>query len=354
MFNPDLLIVARTTRGLSQVTLAERAGITQGHLSKLENGLSVPSSDVLARAASALDYPVSFFGQSDRVIGLPLSVQPAYRRKASVGQRDLEKVRAYLNIRLMHLRRLLQATEYTAETILPAYDADEYDGDVERIAQLVRRTWLLPPGPIKNLTDIVERAGVVVVLCDFPNATIDGLSIVLPDLPPCIFLNRVQQADRLRFSLAHELGHLVMHSQANPDMERQAHSFASALLMPAEDIRSYFASGVTLKRLATMKPLWRVSIQALAMRAKSVGSISENQHKYLWMQLSKAGLRRREPPELDFPAEEPKILSALIRMHTERLGYTMVELAAALHTYESELRHLYSLTGARLRVVGDS
>lgn len=350
-FNAGLLLMARQARGLSQIELSTKAGITQGHLSKIENGLSEPAADVVERLSHALDFPASLFQQPDRVYGLPMSVHPMYRKKASVGQRELDRLQAELNFRLLHIRRLLQSAEFEGELPLPAFPADEYGGDGERVAELVRRTWLLPRGPIHNLLECVERAGCVVVLSDFSDAGVDGVTLNTPGLPPCVFLNRNQPSDRIRFTLAHELGHIVMHRIPTPNMEEEANSFASALLMPASDVRPQLCGRLTLERLAALKPVWRVSMAALLYRAKSVGAITENQSRYLWQQISAAKLRLREPPELDFPPEAPSIAPELIRVHLQDLGYTLSDLSRALHLHEGELRRLYQLPNDRRTVL---
>lgn len=76
---------------------------------------------------------------------------------------------------------------------------------------------------------------------ELPEAAMDGVTMHAPDTLPCIFLNRSQPADRLRFSLAHELGHLIMHRVPTLQMEEEANAFAAAFLAPAKDIRPYFS-----------------------------------------------------------------------------------------------------------------
>ena len=80
----------------------------------------------------------------------------------------------------------------------------------------------MPAGPIPDLTAWIERAGIFVIHANLPDAAMDGVTIRAPDAPPCIFLNRSQPADRMRFSLAHELAHLVMHRIPDPNMEAEA------------------------------------------------------------------------------------------------------------------------------------
>jgi len=171
-----------------------------------------------------------------------------YRRKSSAGNKALEKLEAEINIRLMHVRRLLGATDFEPEIPLPALDVDEYDGNVELIAELVRRTWQIPNGPLLNLAELIERAGVIIIECDLASIGVDGLTIRALGSPPCIFIDANAPGDRQRFTLAHELGHLVMHSVPSPSMEDEANAFASAFLMPGRDIRPYLLDRITLAK----------------------------------------------------------------------------------------------------------
>lgn len=346
--NRNLILLGRQLRQISQSKLASRVGITQGHLSKIEQGLLEPAGELADRIAQAMGFPPSFLRQPDRVVGMPVSVHPMFRKKSNLGVKVLDSVEAELNIRIMNLRRLLKATELQPELPLPKLDIDEYDGDAAEIARLVRRSWLIPRGPIDNLTEYVERAGCIIVDSDLGESDIDGVTVAMPGLPPCIFLNRNRPADRRRFTLAHELGHLVMHQVPSPTMEDEANEFASCLLMPAEDISSHLSS-VTIPRLASLKPIWKVSMAALLMRAKSLGKVSANQNSYLWRQM--APYRRREPPELDFPQERPTTMDGLLGLHLRELGYSAAELSDALHLPFDDFQNFYKVGDSRLRLV---
>ena len=125
-FNAGLLRIARQMRGWSQSELSRQSGVSQANLSKLENELIGPTDDVLDRVVNALHFPRSFFFEPDRMLGLPMSVHPMYRKRANVGQRGLERLEAELNIRLLHIRRLLKSVELEAELPLPHMDIDEF------------------------------------------------------------------------------------------------------------------------------------------------------------------------------------------------------------------------------------
>ncbi len=342
-FNYDLLVVARQARGLSQGELCDKVGIKQSHLSKIENGLLKPSDEMVKSFSDVLKFPISYFQQSDRIYGMPLSVHPnpMYRKKCNVKDRELDIINAENNHRIMTISRLMRSIDFKSELPLPQLDIDQYNGDASKIADLVRRTWRIPRGPIHNLTEYIERAGILVIWCDFNDTAIDGmtLSVYNKCVPTSILLNHSQPADRMRFSLAHELGHIVMHSVPNPEFEKQANEFASALLMPSSDIKSDFGSRVTLMRLAMLKPIWKVSMQALLMRAKSIGIIDQYQSAYLWRQINAKNLRKEEP--VLFPHEIPSVFPKILKIYLNDYKYSIEELSKILHIVPSYFEKLY-------------
>jgi Zn-dependent peptidase ImmA (M78 family)/transcriptional regulator with XRE-family HTH domain len=344
-FNGEMLRLARQRRGFQQTEAARLLGIEQPLLSRFENGLTEIRDDIAVAAARAYSFPLEFFAQQDPVYGAPVSVHPMWRRKADVTARELEGVVAELNLRIMHLRRLFQSVDLVNTNDLPRLDIDEYS-DPERIAGIVRAHWRLPSGPLKNLTGIVEKAGIMVARSRLGGSSISGVTFAVPGMQPLVVLNSDQPGDRARFTLAHELGHLVMHRFPTSNMEQEAHDFATALLMPAADIRPYLAGKrIDLPLMAALKPEWRVSMAALIMRAHKLDLTTRNQHEYLWKQMSMRGFRLREPPELDFEAEQPSLVPQIIDFHLTSLGYTNADLGAVLNVFEPELTDLYGIGG---------
>ena len=353
----DMLRLARQRLGITQKSAAASLGIVQPVLSRLENGLSEADDLLLSKAARVYRIPLEFFRLRDPVYGPPVSVHPMARARADVSGRDIDMVTAELNIRVMQMRRFLDSVDFTPSVDIPKLDAEEYDSPTE-IAAIVRSHWGVPPGPIKDLTALVEQAGVVVGTSEFGGAAVSGMTFKVPGQPPLILLNERHPADRMRFTLAHELGHLVMHRFPTPSMEREADDFASALLMPAADIRPLLAGRkITLERLAALKPEWRVSMQSLLMRGKSLNCITDNQARYLWQQISARGWRLKEPADLDFPQEQPTVLRSIIEAHLHALGFTMADLTRLVPLHEDEFTKMYGIAGGddpkrpRLRIV---
>jgi len=346
-FNHILLLLARQYREMSQAAVAKSAGLTQPHYSRIESGLLLdgPSKENADRIADSLAFPVSFFYQPDHMAGLPISVHAMHRKKESVGERELKRLHAELNIRLMHVRRLLAATETEAELPLPRFDVDDGGGPRE-IARRIRSAWMIPPGPVDDLTHCIERAGILVVMCDL-DPKIDGVTMQVRDLPPCIFLNKNITADRLRFSLAHELGHIIMHRVPTDTMEDEANTFAAELLAPSKELYRYFIGRrITLESLARAKAYWRVSMQFVLYQAKAVGVIDHYPAERLWRRISQLGWRTREPADTDFEPEEPALFPALLNLHTADLEFKPGDFKKLFHIEINDLRELYGIQEA--------
>lgn len=342
-FNHALLLLARQYRRESQGSVAQKSGLDQGYYSRMENGLlpEGPSPENVEKVGRVLDFPPAYFYLDDGLTGLPLSVHPMNRRRASVGAQALRQVHAELNIRLIHLRRYLRAADIHPELPLPQIDVYEGGGPAQ-VAQTIRRAWSIPEGPIDNLTDYCERAGILVIWCELESG-IDGVTMKVRDLPPCIFLNRNVPPDRMRASLAHELGHVIMHTIPTDTMEDEANAFASEFMVPERLFRRQFAgrSGVTLEWLARQKAYWKASMAFLLYRAGALEMVTRHQSEYAWKQISSRGWRTREPQETDFPYEEPTAFPELLHIHGNTLGYDLQTIGNLIVSNVSDVQRLY-------------
>jgi Zn-dependent peptidase ImmA (M78 family) len=228
-------------------------------------------------------------------------------------------------------------------------DLEEYGNKVEEIAQLTRAAWNLAPGPVANLVRSVENAGGIVIRFDFGTSKMFGLSEWNPPAPPMFFLNENQEitADRDRFTLAHEIGHILLHAMPNPNMEKEANRFASEFLMPAKEIRPHLNPPIKLHSVARLKPFWKVSMAALIEQAHNLGVMNNNQHVYLRIQLQKMGYGHREPAELDIPREKPSLLVEIIQAHVNQLGFGHSDIAQMVNMMPSEFKSFYQLDTAQ-------
>jgi len=296
-----------------------------------------------------LDYPEHFFFQEGSRVGIGIT-EVFHRKLQSVPTKALNKIYALIEVRIRHITVLLRAIDIPCS--VPRFDIDEFNGRVDEIAQLVRANMRLPRGPVQNLTKALEDAGVLIVPMDFETRKVDAISRWVPGLPPLIFVNEHSPKDRSRYSLAHELGHLVMHEIPTATIEEEASRFAAEFLLPQREIHADLVD-VNLPKLALLKRYWKVSMGALLYRASELNAITPNHTRYLWAQMSKAGYNTREPAELDVHGEQPTLLRELITAHLQELGYSPAELESVLALNEEEFRSLYGWDEAEkpMRVV---
>lgn len=346
-FNPDMLVIARESRGRTQTELARESGFSQGIVSKWETHVSEPTSESIETIAGSLGFPVAFFYQTEPYFGLPPTF---YRKRASTRKRVLNQLHARMTVVRLHLIRLLRSVSLDAPLELPYLDIDEV-GSPEEAARLLRASWFVRPGPIPRLVDLIERSGVIVIPFDLRGEKIDAVGWSPPDVPPLIFFDPSAPPDRVRFTIAHELGHLVMHRVPTEDIETEANRFASEFLMPEKDIRVQLR-GLSLERLAKLKLVWRVSMAALLYRANDLGQISDRQSRSYWMKFGKLGWRKSEPGSDQIPPEQPRLLTQVLGTHVDELGYSLQELAGAMNSSTRDLSDYYGIRPNRLEVVG--
>lgn len=335
--NHQQISLARDFRGYSQENLAGQIGIKQGTLSKIEKGVLEPSIELVNRMADTLNLPNTFFYEDISYLGLPATF---FRRRMSVSQQFLKRIAAQINVSRLHLKKILDAFHLDS---FKALHLDGYRG-AQEIAKKYRQTLGIPAGPIANLTEIIEQHGIIVIRTNLGTNLVDGFSIVEQNMPPLIFMNHRIPGDRWRWTIAHELAHIVLHGfsaqpEQDKDIEVEAHAFAAEFLMPAEDIRGYFATGFNLTKAAGLKPFWKVSIQALIMRAADLGYLSQHQKARMMAKLGLMGYRKTEPNTV--PQEQPRMLRAMVDYFLSSMGISLDGFCKMISIQPAELTDLY-------------
>jgi Zn-dependent peptidase ImmA (M78 family)/transcriptional regulator with XRE-family HTH domain len=338
--NPEMVVLARESRGLSQTELAERIGASQAKISKIEGGaLSVSETD-LQKLSRVLHYPSSFFKRNAGVYGFA-SACPYHRKQKGLPASILNKIHAVSNIMRMHAGDLLRGVVLESPRAFPAkpMDVDSYQGGAEEIARRVRTDWMLPRGPIRSMVAAIEDAGGIILRFPFGTTQIDAVSLWPPGLPPLIFTNHdMKDGARLRFTLAHELGHLIMRNSCSVDPESEADQFASEFLMPKNEITPDLA-GLTFERAARLKLTWKVSMRAIIRRAKDTGAISERKYRSLNVELNSRGYAVNEPMPIE--VESQSIFKTVIATHFDHLGFTVSELAKMIDLFDDDFAYFY-------------
>ena len=308
MINSDRIKQVRELRGLTQKKLAKRIGIKQSAISQNEGGILSVSDEIMQRIILQTGFPLSFFKQPNS-IDFPLG-SLLFRKRSSMTLKERCEARQYARTIFEVLEKMMLKISPIANR-LPRLDDDSVSCAIQT------RTFLglSPDLPIEHLINTLENNGVIILALPIEIKNLDAFSAWVGNdkRRPVIVLSRnLEHGDRLRFNVAHELGHLVMHQAIIGDIskiEKEANVFAGEFLTPKESMLKQLLSPVTLSSLTPLKSRWKVSVQLLIRRAYDINKINQRQYKYLMQQLGIKGLRKNEP--IKIPAEKPRMMGQI-------------------------------------------
>ena len=174
-FNPEMLTLARKSRGKTQTALAESAGLKQSVISRYEAGSRDVTDADLDRIVYVLDYPREFFARQTPPCG-PGMTELFHRKRQSMSVMKLAQAYAVADIRRHEIARMLKSWPKTRFT-LPEYDIEDYDNDPAKIARTLRARWSMPDGPVHSMTSTLENRGCIVIQHDFGVRELDAFLV---------------------------------------------------------------------------------------------------------------------------------------------------------------------------------
>lgn len=311
---------ARLAAGLTLGALGEKVGVSHTAIQKYEKGLLTPSSSQLLKLARACGIRTEYFFRTHTVDLL----QPEFRKLATFGKtaQDALKIKV---IELVEKRvELLGAfpksplPEFAPPPGLPEriHALDE----IEAFADLVRNTWQLGMNPIADLTDTFEGLGLLVIVVDEENPGFSGLTAKARTedgrLYPVVAVSSRWPGDRQRFTLAHELGHLLLDGRLADDIdeEKACDRFAGAFLAPRVAVTQLLGQqrhALEWQELYVLKHEFGLSMGGWLHRAKQCGVITDSAHLTMVKRFSAKGWRKAEPGD-PLPKEHPRLFDQLV------------------------------------------
>ncbi|MNJ26576.1 hypothetical protein D3C77_210640 [compost metagenome] len=291
---------ARAVAGLSMQTLGQQVGVSANMIKKYEHGESMPSSGILIRLSKALAVRVEYFFR-------PVKVELTgveYRKRSSTPQSTLKRIEADVLDQaerwqeLANLWPAFPVQQFSAPAqLLAKIDSME---QIDTLADQLRTAWNLGLTPIPDLIDVLESHGILVIITKVDlQAKFDGLQASVAE-KPVIVVSANWPGDRQRFTLAHELGHLLLHGRLKIDLneEKACNRFASALLLPASVMRQQLGEKrhmLEMRELYLLKNEYGLSMQSCLYRAGDLSIIPQNVRERLFMVFVKQGWRKQEP-----------------------------------------------------------
>lgn len=350
-FEPARLTQARVRTGLSKTDLATRVGVSPAAIGQYEAGVNSPRPDVADRLARALKVRPGFFS-----VGRPLArmdtVNAHFRslRSARVGDRQRALAMATLVWELTFaLERLIKLPEVD----LPKVPHGTSPTDA---AVLLRQHWQLPDGPVKHLVANAEARGIVVVVRPLGEIdAVDAFSVSIVDRPIVVMTpRRSENVFRHRFSVAHEIGHLLLHAdveEPNATIEREADEFAAAFLTPAAAMDAALPQRLDLASLDRVGRTWGVSSHSLVRRMVERGRTTESSARRAYQRLAMVDDPSADPTS-SYPGETPTLLKKAAELAAEN-GTSISALAESLRLSPRQVRNLLGEVDERpvLRII---
>jgi len=321
-FEPARLTQARVRQSLSKTELAAAVGVSAAAIGQYEAGVNSPRADVVERMATTLKVRPGFFS-----VGRPLA--------------RIDTVHA-------HFRSLREAD-------LPKLPQGTSPGEA---AVALRRHWGLPDGPVRHLVATAESRGIVVVVRPLGEIdAVDAFSSVIVDRPIVVTTpRRSENVFRHRFSIAHEIGHLLLHAESGEQstaIEREADEFAAAFLTPAASMDAVLPQRLDLAVLDRLGRRWGVSPHSLIRRMVERGRTTDSSARRAYQRLAMVDDPSADPTSA-YPGEMPTLLRKAAELAAEQ-GATVPALAEILRLAPAQVRDLLSEPDQRpvLRLVGD-
>lgn len=316
LFDGTRLTLARQLFGIRKKQLAEMIRKSPAAVTAWESGSNRPTAPNVAALALALGVEARFF-----TVGSPqlrsAHGKAHFRSLRSTTQMQRDQADSYATLALEVIWGLERHVEFPVVDVPSHPVVDDEPTGPEEAARAVRHAWDIGDGPIRHMVREVERHGVAVAFSSPQTASLDAFSVQGSQRPLIVLNPMKHDYYRQRFDVAHELGHLVMHDDADigsRQVEAEANRFAAELLAPADQVRHALPESINRAAwvaLAELKEEWRVSIQALLMRARVLGRLPEVAYRNAMMTISSRGWRRAEPGQITV-LEQPSMLPSAV------------------------------------------
>ena len=291
-FAPSRLLWARDHRMMTRAELAQACGLSLSALAGYEQGRKAPSKESQKKLADALGVAPHFF-RLPELDDVP-EAAVSFRKASKSSKRHQRAARGDARMAV----ELFEAVEQ--HFTLPAPRIPSITGETpELAADLLRAEWHLGDRPIAHMMSLLESKGVRILSLDHRYKDIDAFCFVREEVP-YVLVSTTKSGERQRFDLAHELGHLVMHSDDDEEVgskerEAQANAFASAFLMPASRVRAQGMRAAATGRIVKAKAYWRVSAMAMTRRLHDLDLLTDWQYRSASIELTRQGYRSGEP-----------------------------------------------------------
>lgn len=360
MFYGEKLKQLRELYGFSRKDLANKLDVSEQSIGQYENDQIAPRLDVMSKLSNIFNVGFEFFTH-------PVFVKEDVIAEGAIAYRTKDRnSRKKINDELEYVSYAKYFTDYFDsfvssniggfEILKSKIDnlvAQKHETQIGEVANTVRNFYHLKNN--RDLMSKLEQSGITILEKDL-GSTVDAYSGFTKDHQPYIILGNVKKtAVRRNFDLAHELGHLLLHSyvvmseltnKEHTMIENEANEFASAFLMPtSEFVRDFkqISHNTNPDFYIDLKKKYMVSIGAMEYRAYKLKLISYQQNRYFWSQMTRKGYRTFEPLDDQIVPIKPGKINKLLRFLLDNNLFTIEDLKERFGIMPNFLIYLFDL-----------
>ncbi len=274
---------ARLMAGLSMQELSDLVDnkISKQSISKYEKGIMKPDSELLIRFSKVLNVKPNYFFR-------PFEVELEkvdFRKKSNLSQKEISSINEKSKD---FLERYIEIEEHLGinqkfENPISDIQINSID-DIEKAVLVLRKEWKLGLNPLSNIFEMLENKGFKIFEVKASKA-FDGLSSVIGNNIPILVINEITDILRRRFTVLHELGHILLQLPKNcskHEIEHYCNYFAGSFLIPKQVLISELGvkrKTLIVKEVVEIKEYYGISLQDIIYRAKELDIISEQSVK---------------------------------------------------------------------------
>jgi Zn-dependent peptidase ImmA (M78 family) len=279
---------ARILKGFTLQNLADELLVSKQMINKYEKGKSIPDSKKIIKLAKLLDQKVDYFFRSFLVdVG-----HVDFRKKSKFSIKKQKALKEQIKINLENYLWIedLLSIDYSFKNVISDHQVVNISEIEQAIIQL-RMKWDIGNDPIYNIIQLLEDKEIKVIELFDVDDKFDGLATFVNDKYPVIVVNGNFPVERKRFTLLHELGHLLLNMKGVDSKQEEilCNQFASEFLLPRKFLLNEFGGKrghITIQEFISIQEKYGISIPAIIYRLVDAKIIAKEKHTSFYKKMN--------------------------------------------------------------------
>lgn len=259
---------SRIQKGYSLKEVAEKLGVSKQMINKYEKGLSMPGSDKLIAFSKIFEQKVDYFFRKPEVrIG-----EINFRKKSKFSSKKINALKEEIRIRIENYLYIENICNLNTTFVNPLNEFKiNSKADIIEATDTLRKVWDIGNDAIGNIIQLLEDKEIKVIEIEEDTTLFDGMATVVDNKYYVIVVNKTMPIERKRFTILHELGHLLLNLNQHEDKVQESfcHAFASEMLLSYRNLELELGtkrSNITFNELQNVQEKYGISISAIVYK----------------------------------------------------------------------------------------